>query len=84
MVSKIDLGLLDAYKLMYFDRNINGNNDDKNLDCDYCVCVTQREFHFSSRLLDFNLLHTYIFFYLGKLKLCIEISFLSMIFPHGP
>ena len=54
MVSKIDLGLLDAYKLMYFDRNINGNNDDKNLDCDYCVCVTQREFHFSSRLLDFK------------------------------
>ena len=27
MVSKFDLGLLNKYKLMYFDRNINGNKD---------------------------------------------------------
>ena len=27
MVSKFDLGLFDAYKLMYFVRNINGNKN---------------------------------------------------------
>ena len=37
IVFKFDLGLLTAYKRMYFDRNINGNNDDKFLYCDYCV-----------------------------------------------
>ena len=29
IVSKLDLGLLNAYKLMYFDRNFNGNKDSK-------------------------------------------------------
>ena len=29
LVSKFDLGLLNAYKLMYFDRNINGNKNEK-------------------------------------------------------
>ena len=29
IVSKFDLGLLNAYKLMYFDRNVNGNKDNK-------------------------------------------------------
>ena len=32
MVSKFDLGLLDAYKLMYFDRDINGNKDGKHFE----------------------------------------------------
>ena len=32
MVSKFDLGLLDAYKLIYFHRNINGTKDDKILE----------------------------------------------------
>ena len=32
MVSKFDLGLLKEYKVMYFDRNINGNKDDKILE----------------------------------------------------
>ena len=49
LVSKFDLGLLNAYKLMYFDRNINGNKDDKFLDCDYCVCVTLSENYFISK-----------------------------------
>ena len=41
MVSKFDLGLFDAYKLMYFDRNINGNKDEKILEEDYfLVSVT--------------------------------------------
>ena len=31
IVFKFDLGLLNAYKLMYFYRNINGNKDDKML-----------------------------------------------------
>jgi hypothetical protein len=35
MVSKFDLGLLNAYKLMYFDRNIDGNKDEKILEDDY-------------------------------------------------
>ena len=30
VVSKFDLGLLNAYKLMYFDTNIDGNKDGKN------------------------------------------------------
>ena len=29
------LSLPNAYKLMCFDRNINGNRDDKFFDCDY-------------------------------------------------
>ena len=49
MVSKIDLGLLDAYKLMYFDRNINGNKDGKILRAINESCVTLGEFHFSRR-----------------------------------
>ena len=32
---------------MCFDRNINGNRDDKILECDYLSCVTVRETHFS-------------------------------------
>ena len=28
-VSKFDLGLLNAYKQMYFDKNMNGNKDGK-------------------------------------------------------
>ena len=35
IVSKFDLGLRNAYKLMYFDRNINGNRDVKFFGCDY-------------------------------------------------
>ena len=34
LVSKFDLGLLNAYKLIYFDRNINGNKDEKILEDD--------------------------------------------------
>jgi len=45
IVSKFDLGLLNAYKPMYFGRNINGNRDVKFLECDYllvqrCVKLT--------------------------------------------
>ena len=32
----------NPYKLMYFDRNINGNKDDKFLDRDYCALCTER------------------------------------------
>ena len=32
IVSKFDQGLLDAYKLIQFDRNINGNEDGKILE----------------------------------------------------
>ena len=34
MMSKIHLSLPNAYKLMCFDRNINGNRDVKFLECD--------------------------------------------------
>ena len=34
IVSKFYLGLLNAYQVLYFDRNVNGNKDDKFLDCD--------------------------------------------------
>ena len=37
MESILDLGLLNAYKLMSFNRNISGNKDEKILDGDYCV-----------------------------------------------
>ena len=30
MVSKLDLGLINASKLMYFDRNMNGKNYEGN------------------------------------------------------
>ena len=36
-ILKFDLGLLIAYKLMYFDRIINGNKAGKILVHDYCV-----------------------------------------------
>ena len=35
MISRIHLSLPNAYKLMCFDRNINGNRDDKFFDWDY-------------------------------------------------
>ena len=35
IVFKFDLGLLNAYKLMYFDSNVNGNKDFKILGGDY-------------------------------------------------
>ena len=44
LVSKFDLGLLNAYKLMYFDRNINGNKDEKILAGDYCVTLGEFTF----------------------------------------
>ena len=37
IVAKFDLGLLNIYKLVNFDRNVNGNVDDEILVCDYCV-----------------------------------------------
>ena len=37
MISRIHLILPNAYKLMCFDRNINGNRDVKFLECDYLV-----------------------------------------------
>ena len=45
MISKIHLGLPNAYKLICFGRNINGNKDVKFLGCDYllaqwCVIIT--------------------------------------------
>ena len=45
MISRIHLSLPNAYKLMCFDRNINGNRDAKFLECDYllvqrCVKLT--------------------------------------------
>ena len=45
MISRIHLGLPNAYKLMCFDRNINENRDVKLLGCDYllverCVKLT--------------------------------------------
>ena len=40
IVSKFDLDLLNAYKSMYFDRNISEKGS-------YLSCVTNCEFHFS-------------------------------------
>ena len=41
IVLKFDLGLLNTYKLMYFDKNINGNKDSKrNLRAINETCVT--------------------------------------------
>ena len=49
IVSKFDLGLLNAYKPMYFDRNICENKDGKTNKGSYWSCVTNSEFHFSIR-----------------------------------
>ena len=46
-MSRTHLSLPNAYKLMCFDRNINGNKDVKFLECDYLSCVMVRETHFS-------------------------------------
>ena len=45
IISRIHLILPNAYKLMFFDRNINGNRNVKFLECDYllvqrCVRLT--------------------------------------------
>ena len=37
MISRIHLSLPNAYKLMCFDRNIDGNRDVKFLECDYLL-----------------------------------------------
>jgi len=37
IISRIHIGLPNAYKLMCFDRNINGNRDVKFLECDYLL-----------------------------------------------
>ena len=37
MIYRIHLILTNAYKLMCFDRNINGNRDVKFLECDYLL-----------------------------------------------
>ena len=37
MISRIHLGLPNPYKLMCFDRNINGNRDVKFFECDYLL-----------------------------------------------
>ena len=48
MISRIHLGLPNAYKLMCFDRNINENKDEKNFGSVISEsCVTVRETHFS-------------------------------------
>ena len=44
IVSKFDLGLLNAYKLMHFDRNISEKGY-------YLSFVTNGEFHFSNSLI---------------------------------
>ena len=45
IISRIQLNILNAYKMMCFDRNINGNRDVEFLECDYllmqrCVKLT--------------------------------------------
>ena len=42
IVSKLDLDLLNEYKLMYFDRNHFGNNDGKILECNKWVLCNHR------------------------------------------
>ena len=49
MISRLHLGLPNAYTLMCLDRNINGNRDVKFLGCDYllvqrCVKLTLRAY----------------------------------------
>ena len=47
IVSKFDLGLLNAYNPMYFDRNISENKDGKITEVSYLSCVRNGEFYFS-------------------------------------
>ena len=53
IISRIHLGMSNAYKLMCFDRSINGNRDVKFLECYYLlvqlekVRATVSETHFS-------------------------------------
>ena len=44
---KFDLGLLDGYKLMYFNRNINGNKDGKIVGGNYCVLCNNLRIYLS-------------------------------------
>ena len=41
-----DLGLLNAYNPMYFDRNISQNKDGKKNEGSYLSCVRNGEFYF--------------------------------------
>ena len=44
IVSKLDLGLLNAYNPMHFDRNISENKDGKKNEGSYLsICVTNGE-----------------------------------------
>ena len=49
IVSKFDLGLLNAYKPMYFTRKISENKDGKKSEGSYLSCVTNGEFYFKDR-----------------------------------
>ena len=59
IVSKFDLGLFNAYKPMYFDRNIS----EKGI---YLSCVTNGEFHF--RITAKSLFHTSFTFQITRYK----------------
>ena len=59
IISRIHLILPNAYKLMCFDRNINGNRDVKFLECDYllvqrCVKLTSAINSSGSNVIFFN------------------------------
>ena len=61
IVSKFDLGQINAYKPMYFDRNISEKGS-------YLSCVTNCEFHFITNLLIMN--STTTKFYTYSTKIC--------------
>ena len=50
MVSKFDPGLLNAYNPMYFDRNVSEDKDGKKMTAVICLCVTNIEFYFKSKI----------------------------------
>ena len=45
--SEFNLGLLNAYNPMYFNRNISESKDGNKSEWSYLSCVTNGEFHFS-------------------------------------
>ena len=51
IISRTQLSLPNAYKVMCFDRNINGNKDVTILEVWLMSCVTVRETHFSFKMI---------------------------------
>jgi len=82
MMSRIHLSLPNVYKLMYFDRNINGNRDVKFLECDkwslhwYKNLTLQSTVCWELTLIQVNLFQKHLFLNLLTHNMATDCSFI--------